>query len=350
MPMVIENIHKLFVFWLWVYLCNSIICFLYSPQGDIEVEALHETIRVSVLLFSFFIILQGDRAIHVSRLALIVVIIFSVIMNVVDFIMPLWSKVPGRGAGFYVNPTISGKMLVLMMVGSVPLIPQKIRLAYCVFVGVGVLVTFSRGPWFLWLIAVIGLSMTGYLQTGRKGISIIVVSFLSSFILYSVLTGGFLDLLTVTGTDEYLTRGTLARIGGSGSAFNDLSTETRAATAAKAWAVFAESPWLGAGLGHDQKWSVGAHNTYLRLAAEGGLFRLGVFIGFLVSLWFMTDNIGRIVLVVYAASSMTSHNNLQSPTMLVFLALIAVLSKKKSINDDSALSAKKSVVKAVGVG
>ncbi|MDH5570287.1 MAG: O-antigen ligase family protein [Gammaproteobacteria bacterium] len=330
MPSFLDGTHRLFIFWIWAFVCNSIVCFLYSPQGNLEVEALYESIRVSVLILSFCIILQGDSAIRLSRLAFLIVLLFSVAMNIVDFTMPMWSKVPGRAAGLFVNPTIAGKMLVLMMVVGLPLVPRKIRLAYCALVGVGVLVTFSRGPWFLWLIAIIGLSVSGHLESSRKAMSIIIVSFLSGFVVYNALTGGFLDILTATGLDEYLTRGTLARLGDNGTAFSDNSTVSRAAAAAKAWAVFSEYPLFGAGLGHDQGWTVGAHNTYLRFAAEGGIFRLGIFIGLLVVLWYIADSIGRITLVVYAASSMVSHNNLEAPPLLLILALIVASSRIKN--------------------
>lgn len=96
-----------------------------------------------------------------------------------------------------------------------------------------------------------------------------------------------------------------------------------------AWDVFANNPWLGGGLAYDQSWQVGAHNTYLRMAAEGGILRLAIFIGLLVVLWNATDSIGRVALVVYAASCLISHDNLRQPALLLILALIATTTKRQ---------------------
>jgi len=330
LPSGIPNLPRNYFIWLCVFLGNSIFCFLYSGQGEIEVQALTKSFEVVALLFSFLIIFSGDDAISTIRKALVMVVLFSVVMNFIDFLTPMWSKVPGRAAGLYENPTIAGKMLVLAMVASIPLIPQKIRLIFCAFVGLGVFITFSRGPWLLWGLAMAGLASTGYFIFSARIFSVTFVSLLSGFIIYSALTGGILDIMTAIGLDEYLTTGTYARLGG-GTAFTDYSTATRAAVAAKAWSVFAENPWFGAGLAVDQGWVTGSHNTYLRMAAEGGIIRLAIFISLLVILWKMTDNIGRVLIIVYSVSCLTSHDNLQQPALLVIISLIVTLSNPENI-------------------
>lgn len=314
------------IVWLLLFLSSSIMSYIYSPQGSIEVQALTESFRTVLLLFSLFYIFSIEGAVRVARYALMVVVVFSVLMNILDFIVPMFSKVPGRAAGLYVNPTISGAMLVLAMVISISVVPRYLRLAFCFFVGIGVFITFSRGPWLFWVIAITGLGMVGALEIGHKikPLVVPVISLIAGGLVFIFLTGGAIEFFNMTGLDSYLTPVTLSRIGGSGAAFTDYSTTTRADVVARAWDVFADNPWFGAGLGVDQSWSVGSHNTFLRLAAEGGLLRLSIFIGLLMILWRMTDGIGRVALAVYTASCMTSHSNLQEPSFLIIIALICM--------------------------
>lgn len=310
--------------WMWVFLINSITCFLYSSQSEVAEQALIESFSTAVLLFSFLILIQANNGINIARFALFCVVIFSVVMNGIDFFTPMWTKVPGRAAGLYINPTISGSMLVMAMVASIPLVPPKLRMLYCSFVGIGVFLTFSRGPWLFWLLAFISLTMSKHIFIGRKWLSIGIAFTVSGFVLYGVFSGGILSMFSSSWFEEYLTPGTFARLGGSGGIFSDYSTTSRVNVAYEAWEVFANNPWFGAGLGYDKEWVLGSHNTFLRLAAEGGLFRLSIFLWLLMLLWRLTDSIGKVALLVYIASCFTSHNNLQAPAVLIILAIVAL--------------------------
>ena len=335
--LILKSSYKVYKFpfgigvWVWLYLCDTVICFFYSSQDDVAIQALIESFEMSLLLVAFITIFRTVDFIKESRLALMLIALFSVLMNLVDFIHPLWSVVPGRAAGLFVNPTISGKMLVLAMTIGAPIVPRKLRLLFCAIVGLGVLVTFSRGAWFFWVVAVVGLAVTGYLNITSKKTSIFMVSLLAMFVLYTVLTGGVLDYLSRAGFNEYLTPNTIARLGGE-TPFSDPSSISRMDVAKKAWEVFSDHPWLGSGLADDREWSIGAHNTYLRMATEGGVVRLAIFITLLIILWHMTDSIGRITLLVYSLSCLTSHDNLRQPALMVILALIATATIRETRN------------------
>jgi len=329
LPSVQLEIPRSLLFWFLVFLSDSIISFFSSPQDEIAVQALTESFMITALLFSFLAIFHIEGSIHNIQKAFLLVVLLAVFMNIMDFATPMWSKIPGRAAGFFENPTISGKMLVFAMVASIPLIPNKLRLIFCFLVGIGVFITFSRGPWMFWVIALIGLATTGYINFGQKKVTVLAAILVAGFFVYGAATGRIFDILVVFGVDEYLTSGTLVRVGGSGAVFSDYSTTTRVAAAERAWAVFAENPWFGAGLGIDQGWEVGAHNTYLRMAIEGGVFRLAIFLGLIVILFRTTNNLGKIILVVYAASCFTSQDNLRQPALLLILAFTNILNSNR---------------------
>jgi len=321
--------------WLWVFLCYSLFNFLYSSQSAEVQQVLIQNIQSTALLFSFIVIIQQSGTRNV-RLVLLTILFFAVLINFFDFISPTWSKVPGRAAGLYTNPNASGKVLLFLMVASIPLVPLRYRLLFCLFVGFGILVTFSRSTWVLWVIALMGLAGSGDIVLKNKGISFVLMGLLSGAIVYSLLTGGLYSLLADSGAAQYLKPQTIARLGGDRSALaGDASIVSRAEVAKLAWNVFQEYPWLGAGLGYTREWGhILPHNMYLMMAAEGGVLGLAVFVALIIALWHNTDSVGKIIIVLFALKSMSSHNMLDQPTMLILLALIAVSFNLKGSNSE----------------
>ena len=64
------------------------------------------------------------------------------------------SLFPGRRA-----VTIVAVLVAISMVLSCTILPRKLRLAYCFIVGAGILITFSRSSWLLWVVGVTGLEL-----------------------------------------------------------------------------------------------------------------------------------------------------------------------------------------------
>jgi O-antigen ligase len=318
---------------LLLFLCNSIICYFYSIQGENELQALIDNVRVIVLFFVFLILFQASDAISSAKLALLIIVLFSVPMNFIDLMTANWTTVPGRAAGLYMNPTVSGSMLVISMVLSVSLLPQKIRLLYCLFVGAGVFVTFSRGGWILWVLAIVGLLSIKELKFTESSTGLRTSAFIgilcSLLIFDSLVTGGALRLLEDIGLTNYLTTNTIQRLGYSGSAFADSSTQSRIDAVHHALAIVSNKPWLGAGIGIDRDWPVETHNTYLRMAVEGGVLRLLIYLGLLVVVWRRVKRIEKVSLAVYLVSSFFAHDNFLVPPVILMLALMTASYKAK---------------------
>jgi len=315
---------RYFIIWLWVFLCYSIFNFLYSSQSAVAQQALIQNIQSIVLLLSFLVIFQQGGVRNV-KLAILIVVLFAVPMNFIDFISPMWSKVPGRASGIYMNPNTSGKILVFAMVASITVVPSKFRTLYCMFVGAGVLVTFSRTSWLIWALALTVLAGSGYIAFKRKSVSLVFVGLLSCLVIYSLITGGALGLISDSPVGQYLKPSTLARLGGADITV-DSSVAGRTVVALKSLDVFQQYPWFGAGLGYTREWdyNISPHNMYLMMAAEGGMLGLALFISLLVILWRNTDNIGRLLVVLFAVRSISSHNMLDQATTLVMLVLIVL--------------------------
>ena len=331
--LMIQQRHRFVIAWINLYICNTTMCFIYSNQGEVEVQALVETVEICALIIAFLVLFQSKSADRLCRMALLLVVLISVPINFYDFVFPAWSKVPGRAAGLYANPTISGTMIVLAMAASVQIVPRHLRLVYCCFAGLSVLVTFSRGPWLFWELAVGGLAWIGSIEFVRKNyLTFLFTSILVTFVIVSILSGGFVVAFNATGLEKYLTPSTYDRLGGGGNAFGDYSTISRVLAAEEAWKVVENNPWMGKGLGVDRNWDIGAHNTFLRMAAEGGILRLLVFVCLIIILWKSADKNGKLLLVIYIASCLTSHDQMRDPALVIYLMLIySSLTNKNSI-------------------
>jgi len=318
--------HTIFIIWIWIYLCYNVTNYLYSTQDVNATDVLISRLEVIALLCGFFYMLQLNNGVYVAKIALLCVTLLGVILNFYDFFYPSMSIVPGRAAGLYINPNISGKVLVLTMIATITLIPKKYRLLYCLFVGLGVFVTFSRSCWISWAVALTGLATIGAFAVKNKLAGVAFICFLSTILVYSLLYGGFLEFSSHN-LSEYLTANTLARLGGEGGAFTDDSTYSRLRAALLAWSSFQDHPWLGSGLAYTKEWgySVPPHNAYLLFAAQGGTFGIIVFLGMLFSLWYITTNVGKVLVIVFAVISLFSHTMLDQPAMLVIISLIANL-------------------------
>jgi O-antigen ligase len=256
--------------------------------------------------------------------AILWTVLFSVAVNMVDFIDPMFSRVDGRAAGFYINPNISGRMLSFGMVAALPLVPGRLRLLFCLLVGVGVFITFSRSGWLNWAVGIIALTASGHLVFRHKWPSILFFSLLGLAIVYSLVSGIALELLSALNLSHYLTPDTLARISGFETSFADHSTSERARLAQHSWEVIQQHPLLGTGTDLHQ-WFTRAlpHNMFLLALAEAGVPGLLLFLALLWLLWRNTDDLGRAMLSVYIFSSLFTHNNLEEPATLLILALIA---------------------------
>jgi len=314
--------------WIWIFLIQGLIWYLISGQSIQADQALvTDYITVSALLFILIVILNSAERVKIARIALLAVAL-SVIPGIVsDFFDPLYTKVEGRAAGVYVNPNVAGEMIVLIMIGSLPLIPRKLSFWYCIVMGLVVLITFSRTSITIWIVAMVGLSIGGIFGNKNEkpiiaigGIVVIIILALALF------SGEALRVMESIGMDRYLTDSTRSRISGLSEAVDDKSADDRLIVARGAWDKIKEKPFLGHGIGYAKEWEYdkSTHNTYLLFFMETGITGLILVLALLVILWNNTDYLGKIMTVVFGLSSMATDSSLRQVGAFLFVALIAV--------------------------
>lgn len=311
--------------WLAFYFCYGAFEFFRSPQDDVAIQAFIY-LGESVVLGGAFALIMTERARlgAVAATFSILAIIGSVI-NVVDFVSPTFSDVPGRAAGLYVNPNISGEFIAIAMTAGFSAVSRRLRVFYLAICAIGVLITFSRESWIIWGLSVMWLSYNGQLGKVRKRFFVLMMGLL--------IGGGFVTMLFageigafVAGSSltEYLTPNTAARIGiGASVLSGDASTERIALISASLREGNA-APWLGHGLGYTSEWryAAGPHDMYLRSYVEGGLVGLVLYLSLLVILWGAGGGIGRVIAFQIIVSSFFSHNILEQPTSLMLMAFV----------------------------
>lgn len=329
----LQGIPRYMVIWIWLYFIHSILMFLYSSQDPQGLDMLKARIVDIAQLGTFLMMLNlRPEMARIAQKAILWVVLFSILMNIMDFVDPAFSRVGGRAAGFYLNPNYAGRILSLGMLASLPLVRPRLRLMFCLLVGVAVIITFSRSGWLNWALAIITATTSGYLVFRHKWPSILFFSMLGLLMIYVLFSGLALELLAALNLSGYLTPDTLARVSGFGITFDDFSTTERTKLVEDSWEVIKHHPLIGSGTDlHRWFQRVLPHNMYLLSMASGGFPGLLLFLALIWLLWRNTTDLGRAITVVYIFSSLFTHNNLDGSPTLLLIALVATLRPNRTL-------------------
>jgi hypothetical protein len=184
----------------------------------------------------------------------------------------VWSVAPGRSAGFYVNPNISGEALVGYGLAFLLVRPTKLSftdLILMALVLLGVFATFSRAGI---LASLVLLTSATLMRAQRKhmpriilgGVAVALLGFaFASFVVHN------LDL----SEDATVRVLSLIESGGVGD-----YEEDRGLTALTSLELAMENPVTGAGVGAISQMPEGPHNMFLAMMVEYGLVGLFVYL------------------------------------------------------------------------
>lgn len=304
--------------WLLFFFAYQAFAYLYSSQSALALQTLVSGLEMGLLFLAFLLLFRIRGATDAARRVLLLVGVAAALLNFADFIQPTWTEVPGRAAGLYANPNTSATVLTLCMVAGVGVLPPRLRLPYCLFIGAAVVVTFSRAGWLQWAVGLFGLVALGIVRTSWVAAMSAVAG--TGALLILLLSGAGATLFAALGIEEHLSRGVLQRLA---DPISGASTDDRLALISRAAEVFFDHPLFGAGLASTQEWDAAQrpHDTFLYLAAEGGLLGLMLFVSLLWVLWGLTRGEDRLIVVLFGVFSLFSHNALEKPELFLLLAL-----------------------------
>jgi O-antigen ligase len=315
-----------FLIWLCAYAVYGAIAFLRSTGDSVAVQALITLGEMVLLAGTFAVLMATPRRLRIAATALALLALVGSVINLIDFIHPTFSITPGRAAGLYLNPTISGNVLAFAMVAGMTVVRRQVALLFALLCGTGVLLTFSRESWLIWGLAVMWLGWQGHFSHRRQR--------LLMFMLALLIGGGFTGLLFAgrvgafvadsTVLEAYLTPDAATRLGIGGSTLSGTSAEARHSLIFNSLREAEASPWLGHGLGYTREWKYpqGPHDMYLLFLVEGGMLGAALYVCLMILLWRAGVGVGRVIVVQIAISSVFSHNHLEQTAIVMILAFV----------------------------
>ncbi|MEO6388427.1 MAG: O-antigen ligase family protein [Croceibacterium sp.] len=299
---------------LLVYGFVTVVSFTYSVQNDVVVDTLFGRIKTIIFLVVVSLLLiEPTLRSRFTYVAALVAIVGS-LLSIFDFIVPTFSSVPGRGAGFYLNSNETGAMLLVMaLIGSTRLRVLPTYVLWSITT-IGILVTFSRSAWIMLFLSLIGITFLGKLGGGRaRYVFLIGVGAMLALVLATYLSGDLYAWVSKSSLAEYLDPNTLARLGSRGVAIDDYSSLEREDVFRFGMEKFLDSPFIGWGVGYGYVWaeSVGTHNMPLALAVDFGIIGPILYFALFAVLIARTRGLAWISAAVLFMTGQSTHNQLE---------------------------------------
>ena len=313
--------------WSYGFFIWTLMSFIMSSQSAVAEQRAITQIEMTLILCAFLLWLLNNNLHRPLCYIMVAVAVLGSVLNIYDFFVPTFTSVAGRAAGLYVNPTISGFILVLAMTCGIPVLSILWRWVFLVPASLAIALTFSRAAWLVLGLTVLWFMWQGYFGGRASRFILSLAAIFALFFLGSALFSGSLaDLVLASPIASYLDSNTVSRLGGSEFA-TDGSAQERAAVAGLAISSFlsGSNPLVGHGIGYTHEWAmpVSTHNMYLMNLVEGGMIGLSFFVSLLVLAWRNASGISKLVILQIAVDSSFDHNVLDSPGRVLFIAIAA---------------------------
>lgn len=219
----------------------------------------------------------------------------------------------GRAAAMFINPNMAGEAILLVFLLACAATPARWRGPLFLLCGAAILTTFSRAAILAWILLLLVLSVRRTLPKSA------LASALAALALAAAFLGSFESYLHGRAEFEGAAGNLASRLNFfSDVKFDDDSSEERAAVVKAGWQLFLQNPVFGAGAGATSFWSLRAstHNQLLLLAAEYGMFGIGLWCWLVAILWrgrfFADRSLQFAVAGLFAYMSMFTHQMLDS--------------------------------------
>lgn len=326
-----------FILMFWIALS-----ILWSTFSNTTLQYLISQSTGLVFILTLTAALHDKDSQDLAGVVAVILAVFGSIICIFDFIQPTYTSVPGRGAGWYFNSNDAGLMLVgLGLIASFRLSRLANIILWSV-ISVAVALTFSRTGWATLSLSLLILTFQNRFGGGRaRFVFVGIVILLFAVLLTTYLSGDLYYFFARSSLAEYLDPNTLARLGGSGSAFDDYSSFEREDVFRAGLEAFFENPILGHGVGYTSEWvqPVGPHNMYILLLAEQGIIGLILIIILFV---FMARSAGiryvslSVLIIIYAATTHNLFMTFSNGCLIAFAASQLSVSRKRS-NDPATI-------------
>lgn len=268
-----------------------------------------------LVLTATFLVGRDRRGRTYLHWGLAAVLLLDLIFVGWDTVLPgTFSRVVGRAAGLFRNPTIAGQGLVAASLLFLEDLSEGLSTALFFLVGLAVFATFSRGSMLSWIL----IACLGWCFGLWKSRRILMVQLGGMFLLFLTLAllsrGGGTERFGFTLSEDLINR---IHFG-----IGDTSGQERSGLFFLAWQMIMKAPLLGHGLGaYKQMGALGPHNMHLSLWIDHGLLGLVVLPALLRPLW-KSGPSGRIFIIYSLFFAFFTHNMIDERNYLIPLAAL----------------------------
>lgn len=333
------------ILWMVGFLMISAIWLLFQPlQSEVAWGELRTRVYSIAFLLIALLVFSRENVQVWARRAILLSVLVGIALNVYEFFHPA-TFVPvigesqawaiGRSGGLYINPNESGVALIFGMILSTGLLGRRLRLVFILLVGLGVLLTFSRGALLIWGISALMMIKLEHIISTRS--LIITCGVLTSFILLAVLMQPLwgklqIDLQSKGALNQDIIERFNFFTNVAASGVRDDSGNDRIFVAKRAWTMIGDSPVVGYGVGGSSTWGLNreAHNQYLTLMLDYGILGFFMLPLLLMAAIWRAQGEARRIGFVFAASLLAwglfSHNILGDYFILILLSLLSAMS------------------------
>lgn len=258
----------------WGWLATAVVAVLLYWASDRSTEG-YDSMRARIVVFSgiagSMVILLGNEPLKLLRSAAKIILATSVLLNLVEVVVPLFSTAPGRSAGFFQNPNVAAAGIIICVIVLLDFRRHTGRNMLVLALGfVGVVTTFSRsGMLFLALLWVVYTLLPRGQGGSHVANRLIVMVALGLVVLGALLTAWQFGAISEVGEQQIDTIIEMRE---------DASAHKRRMAAINAWRLFTHHPFTGLGIGAPEHFVLSTHNTYLHLATEFGILGLLFFL------------------------------------------------------------------------
>jgi hypothetical protein len=316
------------VVWCSSYLLISLFSFILFLSSD----AGYQELRLRILSVLFFLIMllifSKYHAVQLSaRYATIIIGIMGVINNIYELINPLvfgGFNDTGRPAGFYVDPNRTGCALVLSVIFGTGLVPQKYRPYFIALIGLGILLTFSRGAILGWLLVVLIFIKNNVISKNQ------LIYWLLGAGIVAFVVGFSIDNLINVNQLPYGVRERIEWF--ENPTASEHSADSRMQILIAGWQLFAQSPLWGNGIASTIDWNykISTHNMYLVFMADHGFLGSLIMPLFVCAVTQSTKGENSYIALSFTVFillwGLFSHTILEDRFILLSFALMAALS------------------------
>lgn len=332
--------------WCLFYMWISLLSYFTTSQSEVAWQEIRLRLQTVLLLVSTMLVFADPTAVQLARKALVVAVMAGVVTIGYEFLFPMsLSSTLARPSGLYLNPNQAGIALVLGMAMCLTVLPPRLRSAFVLMTGMGVLATMSRSSLLAWLLTLVVSLRTGLLRmqhvalAGGISVVLLVLVFLPRLddVLELFRTSGMLG--DVEERFEWLLNPSIQ----SSPYSNESSNRLEAAEIA--WSQFSQSPLWGngvgtaletaGGIGSGKEVTMGSHNMYLAFMVDHGALGGLIFpLAIVASVWKARGEIKTLSLLFAANLLFTAffiHTILQdtfSLPLFSLMAAMAVLSRR----------------------